>query len=152
MPNSKADTAKSAPAAGTPGAEDKARPHADDQASKDAPTPKNGITITRRGFGISLPIAVAVLGGAFGYLSNRISGVEDQVRDLRGELHTEINGLRQEVRTEIRDLRYEVGTLRHEMRDEIGTLRDEMRADIGALRDQVQELAILIRTRDAAAQ
>lgn len=138
MPNSKADTAKSAPAAGTPGAEAKSRPDADDQASTDAPAPLNGITITRWGLGISLPIAVAILGGAFGYLSNRISGVEDQVRDLRGELHTEINGLRQEVRTD----------LRHE----IGTLRDEMRADIGALRDQVQELAILIRTRDADAQ
>ena len=152
MPNSKADTAKSAPAAGPPGAEAKSRPPADDQASTDAPAPLNGITITRWGLGISLPIAVAVLGGAFMLVWNRTSGVEDQVRDLRGELHTEINGLRQEVRTDIRDLRYEIGALRHEMRTEIGTLREEMRADIGALRDQVQELAILIRTRDAAAQ
>ena len=101
----------------------------------------NGITITRRGLGISLPVAVAVLGGAFTLVWNRTSGIEDQVRDLRRELHTEINGLRQEVRTDIRDLRYEIGALRH-----------EMRADIGALHDQVQELAILIRTRDDAAQ
>ena len=139
MPNSKADAATPAPAAGAPGAEAKDRPDADDQASTDAPTPKNGITITR----LSLTLAVAVLGGAFTLVWNRTSGIEDQVRDLRGELHTEINGLRQEVRADIRDLR-------HEMRTEIGTLREEMRADIGALRDQVQELAILIRTRDAA--
>ena len=46
------------------------------------------------------------------------------------ELPTQINGLRQDVRADIRDLRQQIGTLR----------------------DQIQELAIVIRTRDAAVQ
>ncbi|WP_420615283.1 hypothetical protein [Candidatus Palauibacter sp.] len=101
----------------------------------------NGVTITRWSLGISLTLAVTILGGAFTFQSERISGVESEVRDLRAELHTEINGLRQEVSADIRDLR-------HEMRTEIGTLRQEVRTDIGDLRDEVRELADVIRTRD----
>ena len=141
MPNPKADTAKPAPAPGSPGAGAKPRPRADRPASADDPAPMNGLTITRWNLGISLTLAVTILGGAFTFQSERISGVESEVRDLRGELHTEINGLRQEVRTDIRDLR-------HEMRTEIGGLREEVRADIGDLRDEVRELADLIRARD----
>lgn len=141
MPNSKADTAKPAPAPGSSGTGAKPRPHADRPVSTDAPAPMNGVTITRWSLGISLTLAVTILGGAFTFQSERISGVESEVRDLRAELHTEINGLRQEVSADIRDLRYE-------MRTEIGTLRQEVRTDIGDLRDEVRELADLIRTRD----
>ena len=149
MPNSKADTAKPAPAAGSPGAGAKLRPRADRPASADAPARMNGVTITRWNLGISLTLAVTILGGAFTFQSERISGVESEVRDLRGELHTEINGLRQEVRADIRDLRTGIGTLRQEVRTDIGNLRDEVRTDIGNVRDEVRELADLIRARDA---
>ena len=139
MPHSKADAATPAPDAGTPGAEAKNRARPDRRASAAAPAPTNGITITRRGLGISLALAVAVIGGAVMYQADRIAGVETQVRDLRVELHTEFTDLRQEIRADIRDLR-------EEMRTEFGALRDE----ISALRDQVQEVTTLIRTRAAA--
>ena len=126
MPNSKADAAKSAPDAGTSDAGSKPRPRVGRRTSAGARAPMNGITITRRG----LALALGILGGAYMLQWDRTSGVEAQVRDLRGDLHTEINGLRQDVRADIRDLRQEIGTLR----------------------DQVQELAIFIRTRDAAVQ
>ena len=54
MPHSKADAATPAPDAGTPGAEPKDRARPDRRASAGAPAPPNGITITRRGLGISL--------------------------------------------------------------------------------------------------
>lgn len=96
------------------------------RTSAGAPPAMNGITITRRG----LALALGILGGAYMLQWDGTSGVEAQVRDLRVELHTEINGLRQDVRANIRDLRQEIGTLG----------------------EQLQELAIFIRTRDAAAQ
>ena len=136
MPNSKADAATPARDAGTAGAEAKNRARPARRASAGTPVPPNGITITRRGLGISLALAIAVIGGSVMYQADRIAGVETQVRDLRVELHTEINGLRQEVRTDIRDLRHEISTLRE---------------DMSALREQVQEIAILIRTRTAPA-
>lgn len=137
MPHSKADTATPARDAGPPGAEAKNRARPDRRAP--AAAPANGITITRRGLGISLALAISVIGGAVMYQADRIAGVETQVRDLRVELHTEFTDLRQEIRTDIRDLR-------EEMRTEFGALRDE----ISALRDQVQEITTLIRTRAAA--
>ena len=126
MPHSKASTAKSAPDAGTPDAGSKPRPRVGRRTSAGTPAPMNGITITRRG----LALALGILGGAYMLQWDRTSGVEAQVRDLRGDLHTEINGLRQDVRADIRDLRQEIGTLR----------------------EQVREIAIFIRTRDAAVQ
>lgn len=162
MPNSKADTAKPASAAGSPGAGAKHRPRADRPASADASAPMKGVTITRWSLGISLTLAVTILGGAFTFQSERISGVESEVRDLRGELHTEINGLRQEVRADIRDLRHEMRTEIGTLREDMSALREEVRTDIGELRDEFRELrdefrelADLIRARDtpdAAAQ
>ena len=145
MPNSKADAATPAPAAGTPGAGSEFRPCADDPASTDAPAPMNGITVTRWNFGVSLTLALGILGGSYMLLWDSTSRIETQVRGLSVDLHTEINGFRQEVRADLRDLR-------RELRGEIGALREDLRGEIGALREEIEELAVLIRTRDDATQ
>lgn len=123
MPNSKADAAKGATIAGEPAADAKSRARAGRRASADHPAPMSGIIITRWSLGISLSLAVAILGGAHMLQWDRTTRVEAEVRDLRAELHTEINGLRRELRADIR-------------------------AEIGVLRDEVRELAALLRARD----
>ena len=151
MSNSNADNAKPAPAVAA-----KSRVRGDRRAAGTAPARMNGITITRWSLGTSLTLAAAVFGGAFGFLWDRIAGVEAEVRGLRTELHTEINGLRTELHTEIDGLRQELrADMRGEIavvRGEIAVLREEVRADIGDLREEVRELAALIRARDAASQ
>ena len=119
----------------------------------------NGITITRWSLGTSLTLAVAILGGAFQFQSDRIGGVEDEVRDLRTALHTEISGLRQELRADMRGetavVRGEIAVLSEEVRADIGDLREEMgdlREEVGDVREEVRQLAELIRARDAASQ
>ena len=143
MSNSNADNAKPAPAVAA-----KSRVRGDRRAAGTAPARLNGITITRWSLGTSLTLAAAVFGGAFGFLWDRIGGVEDELRDLRTELHTEVNGLRADVRADIGDLRAEMGDLREEVRGDIADLREEM----SDLREEVRQLAAIIRARDAGAE
>ena len=70
-------------------------------------------------------------------LHAQISGVRDEISDLREEMHTEIGGLREEMHTQI-------GGLREEMHTQIGGLREEMhkehteiRKEIGSVRERV---------------
>ena len=135
MPNSKADAATPAPDAGTPGAEAKNRARPDRRASAEPPAPPNGITITRWGLGISLTLALGILGGAFMLVWNRTAGLDDRMWSLQDQ---------------VADMRAEIGVVRHE----VGSLREDMtaiRQDMSAIREQVQEIAILIRTRAAPA-
>ena len=154
MPNSKADAATPTPDAGVPGTEAKDRPPPDRRASADAPSPPNGITITRW----SLALAVVVLGGAFTLVWNRTAGLDDplwslqdQVADMRAEIsvvHHEVGTLRDDMtalRQDVRALRQETASLREEMRTEIGTLHEDM----SAVRDHLQEITTLTRTRAA---
>ena len=158
MTNSQANAAESAAGSRTPRAGTKSRSPAERDAPASGPVPMNGLTITRWNLGLSLSLAVTILGGAFMLQWDRTSGVEAEVRDLRAqvgdlgvqvgslrvELHTEINGLRQELHTEISGLRHEVGA-------EIDGLRRELREEVGGLREEIRDLAELIRAREAPA-
>ena len=149
MPNSKADNAKPATVAGEPAADAKSRARAGRRASADNPAPRNEITITRRGLGVSFSLAVTILAGAMVCLAARMSGIEASVRDLRADLGDEFGGLRQEMRAEFSGLRQE---LRAVMREEIGGLRAEtgsLRAEMDGLRAEIHELGVLIRARYA---
>lgn len=63
-------------------------------------------------------LVAAMLGAgalAFSTLSGQILGLQEQVGDLRTEMHEEIGGLRAEMHQEIGDLRAEMGKLSDRM-------------------------------------
>ena len=148
MPHSKAEAATSATAAGEPAAaKSRARPRR--RGAKDVSAPRSGVTITRWSFGISLSLAVAILGGAYQLQWDRMTRIEAEVRNTRVELWAEIGVLRAEMRQEIGIVREEIGGLRAEMRQEIGAVREEIGGLRAEMRQDFRELAALIRARDA---
>ena len=83
-------------------------------------------------------LVAAMLGAgalAFSTLSGQMLGLQEQVGDLRTELHEEIGGLRTEMHEEI-------GGLRAEMREEMGKLSDRM----DQLSDRMTRVETLIET------
>lgn len=63
----------------------------------------------------------------------RVDRVEDEVRDLREEMHQEIGHVRQEIG----QLRDEMHQENGQVRQEIGLVRQELRGEISELRQEV---------------
>jgi hypothetical protein len=73
-----------------------------------------------------------------------ISGVQQSVVDLRGDMGRMRDDLRGEIATTRDALRGELAATRDELRGEIVALRDEVHGEIAALRDEVHgEIAAL---------
>ena len=70
--------------------------------------------------------------------------LQQQIGELRTDLHREIGDLRTDVQKEIGDLRTDV-------QQEIGGLRDDLRTDIGALGERIARLEALIERAEGAA-
>ena len=71
--------------------------------------------------------------------------LQQQIGELRTDLHREIGDLRTDVQKGIGDLRTDVQT-------EIGDLRDDLRTDIGALGERIARLEALMERRAAASR
>ncbi len=71
--------------------------------------------------------------------------LQQQIGELRTDLHREIGDLRTDVQKEI-------GALRTDVQKEIGDLRDDLRTDIGALGERIARLEALIERRAAASR
>ena len=78
----------------------------------------------------------AVLGFAVLLVFQMVS-LQQQIGELRTDLHREIGDLRTGVQKEIGDLRTDV-------QKEIGDLRDDLRTDIGALGERIVRLEALM--------
>ena len=82
--------------------------------------------------------------------------VQKEIGGLRTDVQKEIGGLRTDVQKEIGDLRTDVqqgiGDLRTDVQQEIGGLRDDLRTDIGALGERIARLEALIERAGAASR
>ena len=70
--------------------------------------------------------------------------LQQQIGELRTDLHREIGDLRTDVQKEI-------GGLRTDVQKGIGDLRDDLRTDIGALGERIARLEALIERGEGAA-
>ena len=90
--------------------------------------------------------------------------LQQQIGELRTDLHREIGDLRTDVQKEIGDLglmsrrkclrtdvQQGIGDLRTDVQREIGGLRDDLRTDIGALGERIARLEALIERGEGAA-
>ena len=71
--------------------------------------------------------------------------LQQQIGELRTDLHREIGDLRTDVQKEIGDLRTDV-------QQEIGGLRDDLRTDIGALGERIARLEALMERAQGASR
>ena len=78
-----------------------------------------------------------------------------EIGDLRTDVQKEIGGLRTDVQKEIgglrTDVQKEIGDLRTDVQREIGDLRDDLRTDIGALGERIARLEALMKRAQGAA-
>ena len=81
--------------------------------------------------------------------------LQQQIGELRTDLHREIGDLRTDVQKEIgglrTDVQKEIGDLRTDVQKGIGDLRDDLRTDIGALGERIARLEALIERGEGAA-
>ncbi len=92
---------------------------------------------------ILIGMFAALLGsGVVGFtaINGQLVGIQQQIGDLRAEVHQEIGDLRAEMHREI-------GGLRTEMHRAMGDLREEIRGDIGKLSERVSRLETRLPTR-----
>ena len=91
--------------------------------------------------------------------------LQQQIGELRTDLHREIGNLRADVQGEIGNLRTdvqeeignlrtdvqeEIGNLRIDVQEQIGDLRDDLRTDIGALGERIARLEALMEQSAAS--
>ena len=89
---------------------------------------------------------VPVLGIAAVLVFQMVS-LQQQIGDLRTDLHREMGTLRTEMSDLRTDMHREMGVLRDDLRTEMGDLRDDLRTEIGVLGERITRLETLLESR-----